>query len=421
MIKQGIIKEVRARQVLDSRGTPTVEACVTLENGVQGKGICPSGASTGAYEAVELRDSNSGKYGGKGVQHAITNVNTVIAGELTGKNVLDQQNLDEIMIQVDGTQDKSNLGANAMLAVSIASARAGANFMGEPLYRYIGGISARRMPMPMMNVLNGGVHAANNLDVQEFMLVPVGAPSFHEGLRWVCETYRALRGILREKGLSVSLGDEGGFAPDLKNDEEAIELLLRAIEEAGYKPGGEIMLALDIAAAGWQEGENYRMPKRDIAYSSGELVKHWINLCARYPICSLEDPLGEDDWNSWKKLTGELQNIGNYQVVGDDLFVTNAARLRCGAEKGCGNAILIKPNQIGTVSETLQTVRLAKQVGYRVVVSHRSGDTEDSFIADLAVSVNAPFIKSGAPARSERVAKYNRLCAIEEELTRIHL
>ena len=421
MIKQGIIKEVRARQVLDSRGTPTVEACVTLDNGVQGKGICPSGASTGAYEAVELRDSNSGKYGGKGVQHAITNVNTVIAGELTGKNVLDQQNLDEIMIQVDGTQDKSNLGANAMLAVSIASARAGANFMGEPLYRYIGGISARRMPMPMMNVLNGGVHAANNLDVQEFMLVPVGAPSFHEGLRWVCETYRALRGILREKGLSVSLGDEGGFAPDLKNDEEAIELLLRAIEEAGYKPGGEIMLALDIAAAGWQEGENYRMPKRDIAYSSGELVKHWINLCARYPICSLEDPLGEDDWNSWKKLTGELQNIGNYQVVGDDLFVTNAARLRCGAEKGCGNAILIKPNQIGTVSETLQTVRLAKQVGYRVVVSHRSGDTEDSFIADLAVSVNAPFIKSGAPARSERVAKYNRLCAIEEELTHIHL
>lgn len=421
MIKQGIIKEVRARQVLDSRGTPTVEACVTLDNGVQGKGICPSGASTGAYEAVELRDSNSGKYGGKGVQHAITNVNTVIAGELTGKNVLDQQNLDEIMIQVDGTQDKSNLGANAMLAVSIASARAGANFMGEPLYRYIGGISARRMPMPMMNVLNGGVHAANNLDVQEFMLVPVGAPSFHEGLRWVCETYRALRGILREKGLSVSLGDEGGFAPDLKNDEEAIELLLRAIEEAGYKPGGEIMLALDIAAAGWQEGENYRMPKRDIAYSSGELVKHWINLCARYPICSLEDPLGEDDWNSWKKLTGELQNIGNYQVVGDDLFVTNAARLRCGAEKGCGNAILIKPNQIGTVSETLQTVRLAKQVGYRVVVSHRSGDTEDSFIADLAVSVNAPFIKSGAPARSERVAKYNRLCAIEEELSHIHL
>lgn len=421
MIKQGIIKEVRARQVLDSRGTPTVEACVTLDNGVQGKGICPSGASTGAYEAVELRDSNSGKYGGKGVQHAITNVNTVIAGELTGKNVLDQQNLDEIMIQVDGTQDKSNLGANAMLAVSIASARAGANFMGEPLYRYIGGISARRMPMPMMNVLNGGVHAANNLDVQEFMLVPVGAPSFHEGIRWVCETYRALRGILREKGLSVSLGDEGGFAPDLKNDEEAIELLLRAIEEAGYKPGGEIMLALDIAAAGWQDGENYRMPKRDIAYSSGELVKHWINLCARYPICSLEDPLGEDDWNSWKKLTGELQNIGNYQVVGDDLFVTNAARLRCGAEKGCGNAILIKPNQIGTVSETLQTVRLAKQVGYRVVVSHRSGDTEDSFIADLAVSVNAPFIKSGAPARSERVAKYNRLCAIEEELTHIHL
>ncbi len=420
MVKQGIIKDIRARQVLDSRGTPTVEACVTLENGVQGKGICPSGASTGAYEAVELRDSNSGKYGGKGVQHAITNVNTVIAGELVGKNVLDQQRLDDLMIQLDGTKDKSNLGANAMLAVSIAAARAGAAFLGEPLYRYIGGISARRMPIPMMNVLNGGAHAANNLDIQEFMLVPVGAPSFHEGLRWGCEAYRALRGILLEKGLSVSLGDEGGFAPDLKNDEEAIELLLRAIEEAGYKPGSEIMLALDIAAAGWQEEDNYRMPKRDIAYNSGELVKHWINLCARYPICSLEDPMGEDDWNSWKKLTGELKNIGNYQVVGDDLFVTNAERLCHGAENGCGNAILIKPNQIGTVSETLKTVRLAKQVGYRVVVSHRSGDTEDAFIADLAVSVNAPFIKSGAPARSERVAKYNRLCAIEEELTYIH-
>lgn len=420
MIKQGIIKDVRARQVLDSRGTPTVEACVILENGVQGKGICPSGASTGAYEAVELRDSNSGKYAGYGVQHAITNVNTVIAGELTGKNALDQQHLDDLMIQLDGTRDKSNLGANAMLAVSIAVARAGAAYLGEPLYRYIGGISARRMPVPMMNVLNGGAHAGNNLDIQELMLVPVGAPSFHEGQRWCCEVYRALRGILLDKGLSVSLGDEGGFAPDLKNDEEAIELLLRSTEEAGYKPGSEFMLALDIAAAGWQEGENYRMPKRDIAYSPGELVKHWINLCARYPICSLEDPLGEDDWNSWKKLTGELKNIGNYQVVGDDLFVTNAERLHQGAENGCGNAIIIKPNQIGTLSETLKTVRLAKQVGYRVIVSHRSGDTEDAFIADLAVSVNAPFIKSGAPARGERVAKYNRLCAIEEELTYIH-
>ena len=420
MLKQGIIKDVRARQVLDSRGTPTVEARVILENGIEGRGICPSGASTGAYEAVELRDSNSGKYGGKGVQHAITNVNTVIAGELAGKNVLDQQRIDDWMIQLDGTQDKSNLGANAMLAVSIAAVRAGAAYLGEPLYRYIGGISARRMPVPMLNVLNGGAHAGNNLDIQEFMLVPVGAPSFHEGLRWGCEVYRALRGILREKGLSISLGDEGGFAPDLKNDEEAIELLLTAIETAGYKPGTEIMLALDVAAAGWQEGENYRMPKRDVVYSSGELVKHWINLCARYPICSLEDPLGEDDWSSWKKLTGELNNIGHYQVVGDDLFVTNAERLRYGGENGCGNALIIKPNQIGTVSETLQTVRLAKQIGYRVVVSHRSGDTEDSFIADLAVSVNAPFIKSGAPARSERVAKYNRLCAIEEELTYIH-
>jgi enolase len=367
-----------------------------LDNGVQGKGICPSGASTGAYEAMELRDSNSGKYGGKGVQHAITNVNTVIAGELTGKNVLDQQNLDEIMIQVDGTQDKSNLGANAMLAVSIASARAGANFIGEPLYRYIGGISARRMPMPMMNVLNGGVHAANNLDVQEFMLVPVGAPSFHEGLRWVCETYRALRGILREKGLSVSLGDEGGFAPDLKNDEEAIELLLRAIEEAGYKPGSEIMLALDIAAAGWQEGENYRMPKRDIAYSSGELVKHWINLCARYPICSLEDPLGEDDWNSWKKLTGELQNIGNYQVVGDDLFVTNEKRFVKLADSGAGNSILVKPNQIGTLTETLNVIRMAQNSGYAAVISHRSGESEDTTIADIAVAINENVENIGA-------------------------
>ncbi len=420
MLKQGIIQDVRARQVLDSRGTPTVEACVTLENGVQGRGICPSGASTGAYEAVELRDSNSGKYGGYGVQHAITNVNTVIAGELMGKNVLDQQSVDDRMVQLDGTSDKSNLGANALLAVSIAAARAGAAFLGEPLYRYIGGISARRLPIPMMNVLNGGAHAANNLDIQEFMLVPLGAPSFHEGLRWGCEVYRALRGILREKGLSVSLGDEGGFAPDLKNDEEAIELLLQAVETAGYKPGTDFLLALDVAAAGWQNGEEYRMPKRGVSYTPGELVKHWINLCARYPICSLEDPLGEDDWAGWKKLTGELKNIGNYQIVGDDLFVTQAVRLRQGAENGCGNAIIIKPNQVGTLSETLQTVRLAKQVGYRVVVSHRSGDTEDAFIADLAVSVNAPFIKTGAPARSERIAKYNRLCAIEEELMYIH-
>ncbi|MBR5279861.1 MAG: phosphopyruvate hydratase, partial [Clostridia bacterium] len=332
------------------------------------------------------------------------------------KNVLDQQRIDDTMIQLDGTADKSNLGANTLLAVSIAAVRAGAAYVGLPLYRYMGGISGRRMPIPMMNVLNGGVHAGNNLDIQEFMLVPVGASSFHEGLRWGCEVYGMLRKILKEKGLSVSLGDEGGFAPDLKNDEEAIELLLSAVELAGYKAGHEIMLALDVAAAEWQDGDNYRMPKRGVVYSSGELVKHWINLCARYPICSLEDPLGEDDWNGWKKLTGELGHIGQYQLVGDDLFVTNAERLRVGGENGCGNAILIKPNQIGTVSETLKTVRLAQQFGYRVVVSHRSGDTEDSFIADLAVSVNAPFMKSGAPARSERLAKYNRLCWIEEDL-----
>lgn len=408
------IKEVHARQVLDSRGNPTVEAEVILRNGVVGKGICPSGASTGAFEALELRDSNSGKYLGRGVMHAVSNVNTVIAGELVGKNVLYQQQLDDIMITLDGTSDKSNLGANAILAVSLAAARAGAHYLGEPLYRYIGGISGCRLPIPMMNILNGGLHAGNNLDVQEFMIVPVGASSFHEALRWCCEVYQTLKGILKEKGFSIALGDEGGFAPDLKDDEDAIELILQAIEQAGYKVPEQFMLALDVAASEWAEGDSYRMPKKNVRFSGGELVKHWINLCARYPICSLEDPLGEQDWNGWKKLTGDLGNLGPCMLVGDDLFVTNPERLKHGIGLGCGNAILIKLNQIGTLSETLHTVRMAKSSGYKVIISHRSGDTEDSFIADLAVGINAPYIKSGAPARSERVAKYNRLCRIED-------
>lgn len=412
---QVTIQEVRGRQVLDSRGNPTVEAEVVLSDGTVGRGLCPSGASTGAYEAVELRDSNSSKYGGKGVSHAVANINTVIAGELVGKNVLEQQNIDNLMIQLDGTPDKSNLGANSILAVSIAAARAGAAYMQLPLYRYIGGISGCRLPIPMMNVLNGGVHASNNLDVQEFMIVPVGATSFREALRWCCEVYQNLRLILKERGYSVALGDEGGFAPDLQDDEAAMDLILDAIHQAGYKVPEQFMLALDVASSEWAEGEDYRMPKRNLHYTGSELVKHWINLCARYPICSLEDPLGENDWNNWRKLTSDLGNLGHCMLVGDDLFVTNPNRLKQGIGSGCGNSILIKPNQIGTLSETLNTVRLAKSGGYKVIISHRSGDTEDDFIADLAVGINAPYIKSGAPARSERVAKYNQLCRIEED------
>ncbi len=409
------IREVRGRQVLDSRGNPTVEAEVILENGVIGRAICPSGASTGAFEAVELRDSNSSKYGGRGVLHAVANINTVIAGELTGKNVLEQQNIDNLMIQLDGTSDKSNLGANSILAVSMAVARAGAESMNIPLYRYIGGISGCRLPIPMMNVLNGGAHASNNLDIQEFMIVPVGAPSFREALRWCCEVYYSLRTLLKEKGYAISLGDEGGFAPDLQDDEVALDIILDAINHAGYKVPKQFMLALDVASSEWAEGEDYRMPKRNLHYTGSELVKHWINLCARYPICSLEDPLGENDWNNWKKLTSDFGNLGNCMLVGDDLFVTNSQRLKQGIGTGCGNSILIKLNQIGTLSETLNTVRMAKSGGYKVIISHRSGDTEDSFIADLAVGINAPYIKSGAPARSERVTKYNQLCRIEEE------
>lgn len=420
------IKEVRARQVLDSRGNPTVEADVILENGICASGICPSGASTGAYEALELRDSSSAKYGGKGVQHAVTNVNTVISGELVGRIVLDQQLIDDAMIRLDGTPDKSNLGANAILAVSLACARAGAAYSHQPLYRYIGGISGRRLPIPMMNILNGGAHAGNNMDIQEFMIVPVGASSFHEALRWSTEVYHTLKKILQDKGFSVSLGDEGGFAPDLKDDEEGMELILQAIEQAGYRVPEQFMLALDVAASEWAEADAYRMPKRGIRFTAGELVKHWINLCARYPICSLEDPLGENDWTGWKRLTGEMAGLtgenlpgGQCLLVGDDLFVTNPERLKSGIGLGCGNAILIKLNQIGTLSETLNTVRMAKSAGYKVIISHRSGETEDTVIADLAVGINAPYIKSGAPARSERVAKYNRLCRIEETL--IHL
>lgn len=423
MEEKAKIRGVRARQVLDSRGNPTVEAEVTLASGIVGRGICPSGASTGEHEALELRDASAGKYGGKGVSRAVANVNTVLAPELIDQNVLDQQSLDEKMIRLDGTPDKSNLGANALLAISLACARAGAAFSGEPLYRYIGGISARNLPIPMMNVLNGGAHSDNNVDIQEFMIVPVGAPSFQEGLRWCSEVYHKLSEILRGRGLSTALGDEGGFSPNLKEDTESIELILTAIELAGYQAPEQFVLALDAAASEWAEEDFYRMPKHGIRYSAGELIKNWINLCARYPIFSLEDPLGENDWNGWKRLTqdmGELHGqslpAGECMLVGDDLFVTNPERLRCGIENGCGNAVLIKPNQIGTLSETLRTVRMAKSAGYRVIISHRSGETEDTAIADLAVGVNAPFIKSGAPARSERVAKYNRLCRIEEKL-----
>jgi len=408
------IKNVIGREILDSRGNPTVEAEVTLENGVTGRGAAPSGASTGSFEALELRDEDKSRYGGKGVSKAVKNINTVIAAAVKGMDSTNTAEIDRKLIDTDGTKEKSSLGANAILAVSLAAARAGANALHLPLYRFIGGVNAQTLPVPMMNILNGGAHAANNVDIQEFMIMPVGAPSFKEGLRRCAEVFHKLAAILKEKGLSTSVGDEGGYAPNLDTDEEAIELILEAVKKAGYKPNDDFVLAIDAASSEWKTAKGYLLPKHKTTYTTDELIAFWKGLCEKYPIRSIEDALGEDDWQGWEKLTRELGD--KVQLVGDDLFVTNTERLQKGIELQCGNSILIKLNQIGSLTETLDAIKMAHNAGYTAIVSHRSGETEDTTIADLAVALNAGQIKTGAPSRSERVAKYNQLLRIEEDL-----
>ncbi len=411
------IVNVKGREILDSRGNPTVEAEVTLADGTVGRGMAPSGASTGEFEALELRDGDKGRYLGKGVTKAVEHINTTIDKVLCGMDASDIYAVDAAMIAADGTQDKSNLGANAILAVSIACARAAAISLDIPLYRFLGGISGNRLPVPMMNILNGGAHATNTVDTQEFMIMPVGAPSFREALRWCAEVFHALAAILKSRGLTTSVGDEGGFAPNLTSDEETIETILAAVEKAGYKPGVDFMIAMDAASSEWKSEKGkgfYKLPKAGTEYTGDELIAHWKNLVEKYPIISIEDALDEEDWEGWQKLTRELG--GKVQLVGDDLFVTNTERLAKGIELGCGNAILIKLNQIGSVSETLEAIKMAHKAGYTAISSHRSGETEDTTIADLAVALNTCQIKTGAPSRTERVAKYNQLLRIEEEL-----
>ena len=410
------IEKVIGREIIDSRGNPTVEAEVYLLDGTVGRGVAPSGASTGEFEALELRDGDKSRFGGKGVTKAVENINTVINDALKGVDASDIYAVDAAMITADGTKDKSNLGANAILAVSIASARAAANALEIPLYRFLGGVNGNRLPVPMMNILNGGAHAANTVDVQEFMIMPVGAPSFKEALRWCAEVFHALAALLKSKGLATSVGDEGGFAPDLASDEEAIQYILDAVKDAGYEPGKDFMIAMDAASSEWKgekKGE-YVLPKAGTKFTSEELIEHWKKLVDKYPIISIEDALDEEDWEGWQKLTAELGD--KVQLVGDDLFVTNTERLSKGIELGCGNSILIKLNQIGSVSETLEAIKMAHKAGYTAISSHRSGETEDTTIADLAVALNTCQIKTGAPSRSERVAKYNQLLRIEEEL-----
>ena len=410
------IVKVTGREILDSRGNPTVEAEVYLADGTVGRGMAPSGASTGEFEALELRDQDKARYLGKGVTKAVNNINTTINDVLKGMDATDIYAVDAAMKQADGTKDKSNLGANAILAVSIASARAAALLLNIPLYRFLGGISGNRLPVPMMNILNGGAHAANTVDVQEFMIMPVGAPSFKECLRWCAEVFHALAALLKSKGLATSVGDEGGFAPDLASDEEAIQYILEAIKNAGYEPGKDFMIAMDAASSEWKgaaKGE-YILPKAGTKFTSRELIEHWKKLVDKYPIISIEDALDEEDWEGWQALTAELGD--KVQLVGDDLFVTNTERLSKGIKLGCGNSILIKLNQIGSVSETLEAIKMAHHAGYTAISSHRSGETEDTTIADLAVALNTCQIKTGAPSRTERVAKYNQLLRIEEEL-----
>ena len=410
------IEKVVGREIIDSRGNPTVEAEVYLADGTVGRGAAPSGASTGEFEALELRDGNKDRFGVKGVSKAVGNINTTINEALKGIDASDIYAVDGAMLAADGTKDKSNLGANAILAVSIAAVRAAATALQIPLYRLLGGVNGNRLPVPMMNILNGGAHAANTVDVQEFMIMPAGAPSFKEGLRWCTEVFHALAALLKERGLATSVGDEGGFAPDLGSDEEAIECILEAVEKAGYKPGEDFVLAMDAASSEWKsatKGE-YLLPKSGRKFTSAELIEHWKQLCEKYPIYSIEDGLDEEDWEGWQQLTKELGDT--VQLVGDDLFVTNTERLSKGIKLGCGNSILIKLNQIGSVSETLEAIKMAHNAGYTAVTSHRSGETEDTTIADLAVALNTCQIKTGAPSRSERVAKYNQLLRIEEQL-----
>ncbi|HIR28118.1 MAG TPA: phosphopyruvate hydratase [Candidatus Choladousia intestinigallinarum] len=416
MKKNLTIEKVIGREIIDSRGNPTVEAQVYLADGTVALAAAPSGASTGEFEALELRDKDKGRFQGKGVLKAVENINTAISQTLTGMDASDTYGIDKAMIELDGTNDKSNLGANAILAVSIACARAAAASLQIPLYRFLGGVSGNKLPVPMMNILNGGAHAANTVDVQEFMIMPAGAPSFKEGLRWCTEVFHSLQSLLKSKGLATSVGDEGGFAPDLASDEEAIQYILEAVKTAGYEPGKDFVLAMDAASSEWKgekKGE-YILPKCGKKFTSAELVEHWKGLCEKYPIYSIEDGLDEEDWEGWQMLTKELGD--KVQLVGDDLFVTNTQRLSKGISMGCGNSILIKLNQIGSVSETLEAIKMAHKAGYTAISSHRSGETEDTTIADLAVALNTCQIKTGAPSRSERVAKYNRLLRIEEEL-----
>ena len=410
------ITKVVGREILDSRGNPTVEAEVTLADGTVARGTAPSGASTGEFEALELRDGDKSRYLGKGVLKAVENINTIIQDTVKGLDASDIYAVDKAMITADGTKDKSKLGANAILAVSIATSRAAATSLGVPLYKFLGGISGNRLPVPMMNILNGGAHAANTVDVQEFMIMPVGATSFREALRWCAEVFHALASLLKSKGLATSVGDEGGFAPNLASDEEAIQYILQAVENAGYEPKKDFMIAMDAASSEWKgekKGE-YVLPKSGQKFTSRELIDHRKNLIEKYPIVSIEDALDEEDWEGWQVLTKELGD--KVQLVGDDLFVTNTERLSKGIEMGCGNSILIKLNQIGSVSETLEAIKMAHKAGYTAISSHRSGETADTTIADLAVALNTCQIKTGAPSRSERVAKYNQLLRIEEEL-----
>lgn len=414
------ITRIHAREILDSRGNPTIETEVTVETETTGKkstarAAAPSGASTGEFEAIELRDGGE-RYGGNGVQQAVENVNTRIARVLVGRNVLRQENLDARMLELDGTENKGSLGANAILSVSLACAKAAAKALQMPLYRYVGGVNAVTIPVPMMNILNGGAHSDNNLDVQEFMILPIGADSITEGIRWCAEVYHHLKKILKNRGLSVAVGDEGGFAPNIANEEEAIQLIMEAITKAGYScgRGKQFMISLDAAASEWKgnaPGEYY-LPKSGKRYTTDELIVHWEKMIRRFPIYSIEDPLDEEDWDGWKCLT---EKVGDKVIlVGDDLFVTNPVRLNKGISMGCGNAILIKPNQIGTLSETMEAIRMAKEHGYETIMSHRSGETEDTTIADLSVGLGSDLIKTGAPCRGERTAKYNRLIRIEE-------
>jgi enolase 1/2/3 len=414
-----IIVDVYAREVLDSRGNPTVEVEVITETGSFGRAIVPSGASTGAFEAVELRDGDKERYMGKGVLKAVANVNDVIADEVIGMNVFDQLGIDKLMIEIDGTHNKGKLGANAILGVSMAVARAASEELGMPLYNYIGGVNAKTIPVPMMNILNGGEHADNNVDIQEFMVMPVGAKSFKEALRMGTEIFHSLKSELKSKGLNTSVGDEGGFAPNLSSNEEALSTIVAAIEKAGYKPGEEVMLALDVAATEMYDKEKklYNLSGEGRELNVNEMIEFYADLVEKYPIISIEDGLDEDDWDGWKALTEKLGE--KVQLVGDDLFVTNTERLSKGIDLGISNSILIKLNQIGTITETLDAIELAKTHGYTAVISHRSGETEDTSIADLAVATNAGQIKTGAPSRTDRVAKYNQLLRIEDNLGEI--